>query len=341
MRFAAPENFLILIGVLFLAVFAFWAVTRKKRLLQRFGDIPLVMKNAPYISFARQRTKASLLIVALILVSMALARLQFGTHLETVKREGIDLIIAVDVSTSMLAQDMKPNRLERAKQQVRSIINRLKGDRVGLIAFAGEAFVQCPLTLDYSAATLLLGAVDNNSVSVQGTSLPEAIKTAEKSFNQQERKHKVLLLLTDGESHEEGAVDAAEDARKQGIRIYTVGIGTASGEPIPILDRNGKRVGFKKDTDGNVIVSSLDEQTLQKVALATGGKYYHATPGEMELERIFDEISQLEKKELEGNLVTRYDDRFQWPLLFAMLLIVGEFFVPERKKPARSDDYAA
>ncbi|MBD3402506.1 VWA domain-containing protein [candidate division GN15 bacterium] len=333
MRFAEPTNFILLVGVLVLAAFMFWAVARKKSLLQKFGDIPLVMKNAPYISFARQRTKAVLLIVALVFVTMALARLQFGTHLELVKREGIDLIVAVDVSTSMLARDMRPNRLERAKQQVRTIIDRLDGDRVGLIAFAGEAFVQCPLTLDYSAAQMLLGAMDDNSVSVQGTSIAEAIETAMKSFDQKERKYKVLLLLTDGETHDKRAEETAEKAREEGIRIYTVGIGSPAGEPIPILDRSGNQVGFKKDEDGEVIVSRLDEETLQKVALATGGKFYMATPGEMELDRIFEEINRLEKKELEGSLVTKYDDRFQWPLLFALILIVAEFFVPERKKP--------
>lgn len=340
MRFADPAQFFLLIGVLLLGVFMFWVVARKKQLLQRFGDIPLVMKNAPYISFARQRTKVILLLLATVFVIFALARLQFGTHLEKMKREGIDLIIAVDVSTSMMAQDIKPNRLERAKQQVRSIIDRLQGDRVGLIAFAGEAFVQCPLTLDYSAARLLLSAMDENSVSVQGTSLAEAIETAGKSFNQQERKHKVLLLLTDGENHDQSALEAAETARKDGVRIYTVGIGSPSGEPIPILDRNGRQVGFKKDEDGNVVVSRLDAQTLQKISLETGGKFYQATPGEMELDRIFDEISTLEKKELEGTLVTKYDDRYQWPLMLALLLLVLEFFVPERKRPERSPSHA-
>ena len=336
MRFADPNQFLLLIAVLLLGVFMLWVVARKKKLLQRFSDIPLVMKNAPYISFARQRSKAILLVIGAALVVMALARLQFGTHLEMVKREGIDLIIAVDVSTSMLAQDMKPSRLERAKQQVRSIIDRLEGDRVGLIAFAGEAFVQCPVTLDYSAARLLLSAMDQNSVTVQGTSLAEAIETAQRSFNQQERKHKVLLLLTDGENHDKGALEAAEEARQEGIRIYTVGIGSPSGEPIPILDRSGNQVGFKKDEDGNVVVSRLDAQTLQKIALETGGKFYQATPGEMELDRIFEEISSLEKKELEGSLVTRYDDRFQWPLLLALFFLVIEYFIPERKRPQRS-----
>ena len=333
MRFAEPTYFALLLGVVVLGIFVFWAIGRKKRLLDLFGDLPLLLKNAPYISFARQRSKAVLALVGLVFVCLALTRLQFGTHLEKLEREGIDIVVAVDLSTSMLARDMKPNRLEKARQEIRSIIDRLHGDRIGLVAFAGEAFVQCPLTLDYAAARMLLGVMDQNTVSVQGTSLESAIQAAQRAFTQLEKKHKVLLLLTDGEDHEGRAVEAAAEARKEGIKIYTVGIGSAIGEPIPIIDRKGTQVGFKKDRDGEVIVSRLDEATLQKIALETGGKYYHATAGELELDRIFDEISKLEKKELEGTLVTRYDDRYQWPLLLAILLIVGEFFVSERKKP--------
>lgn len=335
MRFAQPINFLILIAVALLGIFVYWTLTHKKRLMKRFGDLPLIMKNAPYISFARQGTKAGLLLIALAFISMALARLQFGTHLELLKREGIDIVVALDVSNSMLAQDMKPNRLEKANQEIRGILERLKGDRIGLVAFAAEAFIQCPLTLDYSAARFLLGAMDNSSVSTQGTSLSAAIEMASRAFEQKEKKHKVLLLLTDGEDQEGGAVEAAEEARKEGIKIYTVGIGSPVGEPIPILDRGGKQVGFKKDQAGEVIMTKLDEVTLQKISLATGGKFYHASGGEIELDRIFDEISKMEKKELEGTLVTRYDDRYQWPLLLAIVLMLGEFFLPERKKLVR------
>ncbi len=335
MRFESPENFIMLVGVLLLAAFVFWALAKKKKLLQRFGDIPLILKNAPYISFPRQASKAAILLLALVFAIAALARLQFGTHLELLKREGIDLIIALDVSNSMMAQDLKPNRLAKAKQEINAIIDRLKGDRIGLVAFAGEAFTQCPLTLDYSAARFLLNSIDNMSVSQQGTSLSAAMVRATDGFEKLEKKHKVLLLMTDGEDQEGGVIEAAEEARKEGIKIYTVGIGNLQGEPIPVLDRKGMQVGFKKDETGQVIVTRLDEVTLQKVALATGGKYYRATAGEMELEKIFDEITKMEKKELEGTLVTRFDDRFQWPLLLAIFLIVVEFLMPERKKPAK------
>lgn len=333
MRFSEPEHFLLLIVIALLGLFVMMALAHKKKLLARFGDLPLLMKNAPYISFPRQRTKAILLLLGLAFVAVSLARLQFGTHQEMLKREGLDIVVALDVSTSMMARDFKPNRMIRAKQEIRSIIDRLSGDRIGLVAFAGEAFIQSPLTLDYGAARMLLSVMDDRSVSIKGTSLSSAIETATRAFDQKQKKHKVLLLLTDGEDHEGGAVEAAEQARKEGVRIFAVGIGNPAGEPIPILDRNGRQIGFKKDKAGEVVISKLDEATLREIALATGGKYYHATAGELELDKIFDEIATLEKKELEGTLVTRYDDRFQWPLMFAILLIVGEFFLPERKNP--------
>ncbi len=340
MRFFDPQSFWILLGVLALGVFIFWAIGRKKQLLARFGDLPLVLKNAPYISFGRQRTKAILLLLGLALIVLTLARLQFGTHLEMVKREGIDIIVALDVSNSMLAQDMKPSRLEQAKQEIREIIGRLKGDRIGLVAFAGEGFIQCPLTVDYAAAQMLLGVMDNTSVSRQGTSISSAIEAAQRAYDQKDKQHKVMLLLTDGEDHEGNAAEMADKARQDGVRIYTIGIGSPQGEPIPVLDQSGRQLGFKKDQSGEVIVSRLDEETLQKIALATGGKYYHAGQGEIALDRIFDEIAKLEKKELEGTLVTKYEDRYQLPLLLAMVLVVGEFFFPERKKVVRREGNA-
>ncbi len=332
MRFAEPLHFALFILVALLAIFAFWALTRKKKLLARFADIPLIMKNAPYISFARQRTKVTLVLVCMALIVVALSRLQFGTHLEKLKREGLDIVVALDISTSMLAQDIKPNRLTKAKQEVQGIIDRLQGDRFGLVAFAGEAFTQCPLTLDYASARLLLGAMNTKSVTVQGTSIAQALEVASRMYDQETKKHKILLLLTDGEDHSEIAERAATSARQQGIKIYTVGIGNPNGEPIPIFDRNNKQIGYKKDRDGEIVVSKLNDEVLKKISQATGGKYYAATSGELELDAIFDEISDDEKKEIEGTSVTRYDDRFQWPLLFALFFIVGEFFLSERKK---------
>ncbi len=332
MRFASPENLILLGLVLILALFYIWAISRKKKLLARFGDLFLIMKNAPYISFARQGGKATLMIAAVFFVILALSRLQCGTHMEMMRREGIDIIIAIDVSNSMLAEDMKPNRIIKARQEVRGILDRLQGDRIGLVAFAGEAFIQCPLTLDYSAAEIFLDVVDVGLIPRQGTAIGEAIRKSIEGFETLEKKHKVLILLTDGEDHNTDPLGAAEAAREEGIKIYPIGIGSPNGEPIPVTNRKGEKMGYKKDEKGEVIVTRLDEITLQKVALTTGGRYYRATPGEMELDKVYDDISKMEKKELEGKLLMQYEDRFQYPLALGLFLIALEFFISERSR---------
>lgn len=332
MRFASPENFALLVVILVLGIFYTWSIKRKKKVLARFGDLFLLLKTSPYISFARQGGKAVMLLAGILFAILTLSQFQCGTHMEMMKREGIDLIVAIDVSNSMLAEDMKPSRIVKARQEVRGILDRLKGDRIGLVAFAGEAFIQCPLTLDYTAAEIFLDVMDVGLIPRQGTAIGAAIKKASEAFETQEKKHKVLILLTDGEDHTGEAMAAAEEARNQGVKIYPIGIGSPIGEPIPITDRQGNRAGFKKDRNGEVIVTKLDEMTLQKIALTTGGKYYHATAGEMELDKVYDEINKMEKKELEGKLLMQYEDRFQYPLIIAILFIILEFFISEKRR---------
>lgn len=345
MRFFEPLYLLALLLVPVLGLFFWWSIGRKKQLLARFGEIPLIMRATSGISYARQAGKAALLLTAVLFMSLAIAKPQFGTHMEMMKREGIDIMIAVDVSRSMEALDVQPgptSRLAKAKQEIRSLIDaeRLQGDRVGLVTFAGEAFIQCPLTLDYAAARMFLDVIDPDIIPVPGTAVGEAILTATSGFNREERKHKVIILLTDGEDHDTDPIGAAETARKEGVKIYTVGIGNPGGEPIPIYNQRGERVGFKKDSKGNVIVSKLDETTLQKVALTTGGKYYRATPSELELDKIYEDISKMEKKELEGKLLLHYDDRYQWPLALAMIFMIWEVFVPERVRTRKGNQEA-
>jgi Ca-activated chloride channel family protein len=332
MRFALPQNLILLGLVIVLVLFYVWSINRKKEILARFGDVWLLMKNSPYISFARQGGKAALLIVGVLFLVLTLSQLQCGTHMEMMKRQGVDIIIAIDVSSSMLAEDMKPNRIAKARQEVRGILDRLQGDRIGLVAFAGEAFIQCPLTLDYSAAELFLDVIDVGLIPRQGTAIGDAIRKATSAFESKERKHKVLILLTDGEDHETQPVEAADEARKEGVKIYAIGIGSPVGEPIPITDRQGNKAGYKKDKYGEVVVTKLDEITLKKVALNTGGKHYNASPGEMELDKVYDDIDKMEKKELEGKLLMQYEDRFQYPLALALIFIIGEFFLSEKRK---------
>lgn len=331
MRLAQPIFVYILIAGIPLSILFFWVVFKlKDKARKRFGDLDLIEKLSSSYSPAKQRLKVFILIIALFFLLFSLARPQFGTKLTMLKRKGVDIIIALDTSLSMLAEDMKPNRLEKAKREVAGLIDRMKGDRVGLVAFAGVSFVQCPLTLDQSAAKMFLDIMDTGLIPRPGTAIADAILISIKAFEQTERKFKVLVLITDGEDHQSDPVEAAKVASKEGIRIYTIGIGSVQGEPIPLRNNRGQVVGFKKYKD-EVVVSRLDEMTLQKIALETGGKYYHATPGEMELDKIYDEISRMEKKELEGKLLTQYEDRYQYFLVFSLIFLTLEFFISERK----------
>jgi Ca-activated chloride channel family protein len=332
MRIAQLNFIYALLILLPLLLAFFWFIFRmKRRAMQRFGNLSLMEKLAFSFSPRKQRWKVALLVLALLFLLFSLARPQLGTKLTLMKREGVDIVIALDCSASMLAEDFKPNRLEKAKQEVNGLIARLQGDRVGLVAFAGVAFIQCPLTIDYSAAQMFLDIMDVNLIPQPGTAIGDAIHTSTKAFNQKERKYKVLILLTDGEDHDSDPLGAAEEAEREGIRIYTIGIGSTQGEPIPLRDNRGGITGYKKDEEGGVVVSKLDETTLQKIALTTGGKYYHATTGEMELDKIYDDISKMEKKELEGKLMVQYEDRYQYFLFIAVVLLVGEFLLSDRR----------
>jgi Ca-activated chloride channel family protein len=329
----AQINFIYLLLILLpLLITFYWFVFRMKRKAkERFGNPTLIEKLSLSFSPKKQRWKVAFILLGTFFLLFSLARPQLGTKLTLMKREGVDMVIAMDVSLSMMAEDIKPNRMEKAKQEVNGLLSRLQGDRVGLVAFAGVAFIQCPLTLDYSAAKMFLDIMDVGLIPKPGTAIGGAIRTSIKAFNQKERKYKVLILLTDGEDHDSDPLGAAEEASKEGIRIYTIGIGSAQGEPIPLRNDQGQVAGFKKDQEGSVVVSKLDEVTLQKIALTTGGKYYHVTSGEMELDKIYDEVSKMEKKELEGKLMTQYEDRYQYFLFLSVLFLVFEFFLSDRK----------
>jgi|Deesub1362B_J571_1020462.scaffolds.fasta_scaffold00638_6 Ca-activated chloride channel family protein len=333
-RFANPEFLYSLVLIPLLIVFFVMVRRSKRRALERFGNLQLLQKLMVAYSPGRQNLKAALVIAAVTFFLIAMARPQIGTRLEEVKRKGVDIFVAIDVSASMLAQDIKPNRLEKAKHEIASLINQLKGDRIGLIVFAGEAFVQCPLTLDYGAAKMFLDVVDPDLIPVPGTAIGKAILKAVESFVAEERKHKVLILITDGEDTigDPEPMKAAELAEKEGVVIYTVGIGTPEGVPIPVYDEAGRQVGFKKDRNGNVVTSKLDQLTLEKIALQTNGKYYHATPSEMELSKIYAEIQKMEKKELSSRIFSQYEDRYQYFLALGLVLLLIDTFLPERKK---------
>ncbi|HEX9933575.1 MAG TPA: VWA domain-containing protein [bacterium] len=331
-RFASIPMLFLLVLIPGLIVFFVYAFRMKRRILCLFGSLDLVDRLASSISRKRQIGKAALQTAAVLFIVLALARPQFGTKMKTVKREGQDIVVALDVSLSMMAEDIKPSRLEKAKHEISSFIDKLQGDRIGLVAFSGKAFMQCPLTLDYGAAKMFLDAMEPDLIPVPGTAVAQAISKAAESFVGQERKHKVLILITDGEDHEGKPLEAAKAAAKEGVVIYAVGIGYAQGVPIPLVNEQGAAVGFKKDRNGEVVMTKLDEITLQKIVLETGGKYYRATPGESELDKIYGDLSKMEKKSLATKQFAQYEERYQGMLAFALALLVLEVLIPERRR---------
>ncbi|MBD3184553.1 VWA domain-containing protein [Candidatus Poribacteria bacterium] len=279
-----------------------------------------------------KKLKAILLLLVLCFLIFALMGPKWGFKWHEVKRQGIDIIVAIDTSRSMLAQDVKPNRLERSKLAVEELLDLLQGDRIGLVAFAGGSFLQCPLTLDYGALSIALSAVDTELIPRGGTSINGAIRTAIKAFEGKAKKYKALILITDGEDHEGDPEKAAEEASEQGIKIFCVGVGTKDGELIPVMDEMGNVI-FLKDNKGQVVKSSLDESSLQKIALKTGGGYVRASGAEYGLDLIYNEkIANMEKRDLESKLQKRYEERYQIPVIIALGLICMEIFVSDRRR---------
>jgi len=324
-------NYLFFLWVIpVMVVFYVYAFRKRDKMLALFCGKELVGELVPDFKKGRRIIKALLIMLGIMLGIFALTRPQWGFHWEEIKRVGVDVMVAIDVSESMLAEDVKPNRLERAKREVIDLIEMLEGDRIGLIAFAGTSFVQCPLTLDYGACKMFLDYIDTDLIPVPGTAIAEVIKTSLKSFSKRERKSKALILITDGEDHEGEPIDAAKEAKKEGIKIFTIGVGREGGAPIPLKDGSG---GFKKDRKGDMVITHLDEITLQKIALETGGSYVRSVTGDMDLDKIYQEgIKQhVEQKQLKSTRKRRWEERFQWFIFFALLFVSVEFFVSERR----------
>ncbi|MFN8009667.1 MAG: VWA domain-containing protein [Terriglobia bacterium] len=310
-----------------------WSFYQRRKCLERFAGRRLTDELIRGASFSKKVIKAILLTVFFLLSILALARPQWGTRLETVKRMGIDLVVVLDTSLSMDTQDVVPGRLEKAKHEVRALIDGLEGDRVGLVVFAGNAMVNCPLTIDQNAVKLFLEILDTQMIPRPGTNISDAIEKATRAFDPKERRHKVMLLLTDGENLEGDPLKAAEQARDEGAVIFTIGVGTPAGEPIPLRDEHGNVTGYKKDEDGSVVVSRLDEESLQQIAKVTGGQYFRATPGENEVEKIIQTVTQMDKKEFQSKMYLTYVDRFQIPLGCALGVILLEALISTWSRP--------
>jgi Ca-activated chloride channel family protein len=328
MRFAQPHFFyIILMALTALALFYVWVFQSRKRALERFAQKELLNDLLDRISPARKKIKAITLVASVLFCLLALLRPQWGFHWQEVKRRGLDILIALDTSKSMLATDVKPNRLERSKLALRDLTGNLKGDRIGLIAFAGSAFLECPLTVDYGGFLLSLEAIDVAIIPRGGTSISSAIREAVRSYEGGLNKYKVLVIITDGEEHEGDSLRAAEEAKKQGLTIFCIGIGTKEGELIALTQEDGSR-SYLKDRQGNAVKSRLDERVLEKIALATGGSYIRSTSTEFGLDLLYREkLSKMEKRDYESKLSKLYDERFQIPLVLALILILLEPFI--------------
>jgi len=306
-----------------------WYFASRRRKLKRMGDPELIVQLTPYSSRRKRIIKAILFLVAFSSVILALCNLQTGSKLTEVKREGADIIVCLDVSNSMLAQDLSPNRLTRAKYALEKMIDLLEGDRLGLVIFAGEAYVQLPITTDYNAAKMFLESVGPGMVPVQGTKIADAIKKASESFSTDEGKNRAIILITDGENHESAAIEAAEEAAKKDIMINTIGIGSQKGVPIPLVE-NGVVKGYRKDKDGQTVVTKLNSELLKTIASKANGVFVQASQADIGLNAVLDKIGELDKAQLESKMYTDYEDQFQWFVGLALVLFFVEFLLTER-----------
>jgi Ca-activated chloride channel homolog len=336
MRFGEPGYFYLLWSLIPLIIFMVWGMRKKHQLTLKFCGNPLLSRLVHSGVEKRHHSKTVFIVLAVLFLMLSLTQPRWGYHWEDLHQRGVDVIVALDVSSSMLAEDIKPNRLERAKRKISDLLDMVEGDRIGLVAFAGTSFVQCPLTLDYGAARIFLSAIDTQLIPVQGTAIGNAIETSVKAFRTQEKKSKALILITDGEDQTGKALTAAKSAGEQGVKIYTIGIGGEIGAPLPDLSGNG---GFRKNQQGEVILSKLDETTLQQIALETGGSYVRSVTGDIDLKTIYqDQIKKhIEKKELKSERRKIWQERFQWFIFIALIFLVIETCLSERKPLEKSE----
>lgn len=303
----------------------------KKRTQKRFADTNLLKKLTPTRSYYKGTLKLIVFLLGLSALVIGLVNPKIGTKLETVKRQGVDIVFAVDVSKSMLAEDIAPNRLEKAKRLVSEIINQLASDRVGIIAYAGQAFPQLPITTDYGAAKMFLQSMNTDMLTSQGTAINEAIELATTFYDDEEQTNRVLFIISDGEDHsEESTISAVENAVDEGITIYTIGVGTAKGSVIPIK-RNGVMESLKKDAQGLVVITKLNEEVLTEISSEGNGEYIEGSNTEAAVDFIKEQLLQMDKKEFEAKQFAEYKDQFQWFLGAGLLFLFLEIFILDRK----------
>ena len=314
-------------------VAAYWAYTRRKRRqLEEFGDKELMAQLMPNASRVRPNVKFGIVMVALAFLIIAVARPQFGQNEHTEKRQGIEAIVALDISNSMMAEDVAPNRLDRAKQMLSKLMDNMVNDKVGLVVFAGDAFVQLPITCDYVSAKMFLNSIKPELIKTQGTAIGQALSTSIRCFGEQSDASRAIILITDGENHEDDAVAVAKRAKEEGIQVLVVGIGKPEGSPIPVAGTNN----FMKDREGNVVVSRLNEEMCREIAQAGGGIYVRCDNTNTATKAIQKELDKLATQEIETQVFTDYNEQFQSFALIALLLLVIDYFIFNRKNKALS-----
>lgn len=317
---------------------------RKKKTLSQFADEPMLNRLQPDASWRRPIVKLTLLCLGIGLLIVALANPRIGSSIAEGEQRGIDMAVCIDVSNSMLAQDMKPSRMEKSKQTVRNLMNQLGGDRVSLVIFAGRAYIEMPLTNDYGATKMFLDQIGTDLINEQGTAIGDAIdkgmatlgygENSDDSEPQWEpNKSRAIVILSDGENHEDDAVEAAKSAAEQGIMVCTIGIGSPSGSQIPIVGSNGKITDWRRDADGNIVTTHLNEEMLRDIAKAGNGIYVNASNGNAAIDELVKQLSKLDSQKFGAAQFTSYKSQFQYPLALGLLLLVAEVFIFERKNP--------
>lgn len=328
-RFEEPAYLYLLLILPLLVVFYLYSNYLKRKALRKFGDPALMAQLMPDVSRFRPDVKFTLLFIAIGLFICLLARPQFGSKLETIKRQGVEVLIVLDISNSMLAQDVQPSRLEKAKRLVAQLVDKMENDKVGMIVFAGDAFTQLPITSDYISAKMFLESIDPSLISKQGTAIGSAIDLASKSFTPQEGVGRTVIVITDGENHEGGATEAAKRAVEKGIQVNVLGIGLPEGAPIPVPGTND----YRRDRDGNVVVTSLNEQMCQEIAQAGNGVYVRVDNTNNAQKIINKEINKMAKADVETQVYTDFNEQFQAIAWIILVLLLLEMLILERKNP--------
>ncbi|MDR2682939.1 MAG: VWA domain-containing protein [Dysgonamonadaceae bacterium] len=324
-RFEHPEYLYLLLVLPVLLGFFIFYMKSKKRALKRFGEMPLLRALMPEVALKKQHFKFWLLLISSGLFVLVIAGPQFGSKLETVKKQGIEVMVCLDVSNSMLSTDVNPTRLDKAKQILSRLVDNLTNDKIGLIVFAGDAYIQLPITSDYVSAKMFLSSIHPAMVPTQGTAIGSAINLAVKSFSPNESSEKTIILITDGEDHEANSKEAAEEAAKKGITVNVMGIGSPQGSPIPTSD------GYMKDKDGNMVLTKLNEKMAQDIAVAGKGMYVRTDNTNNALKALQKELDKKTKSEVESKVYSSYDEKYAIPAWTLLFLLVVEFFILDRR----------